>query len=411
MSTHVADDGGSGGGATGAAEFGAAVPVSGAASAQVTRALRGDRAEQARGALRERLKRLSAERLADILVQAVTQQGDPLRRLVEEALRALPDKPRAAQAESAEAFMVGNSPAMQHVYTSIRKFAMTNAPVLITGESGTGKELVARAIHERSAYGTGPFVAINCAALPPTLIAAELFGHEKGAFTGAMQRRIGRIESAHRGTIFLDEIGDLPLEQQTHLLRFLQERTIDRVGGTKPILVDARVICATNGDLNKAMLGGRFREDLYYRLHVLRLHLPALRERGDDLELLATFFLRKFAADHGPTVAGFSEDAWKRMRDHHWPGNVRELIGSVRRALVMAESPWITARDLGLDRPLSAPQPEPRTPTAAASRPAVDEQQLKAALAAQGGNVASTARALNLSRMTIYRLMHRYGIG
>jgi DNA-binding NtrC family response regulator len=303
--------------------------------------------------------------------------------------------------------MVGSSPAMQKVYASIRKFGATNAPVLITGESGTGKELVARAVHERSAYRAGPFVAINCAALPATLIAGELFGHEKGAFTGAVQRRIGRLESAQRGTIFLDEIGDLPLEQQVHLLRFLQERTIDRVGGTRPIEVDARVICATNIDLAKAVREGRFREDLYYRLHVLSLHLPSLRERGSDIELLATFFLRKFAAEHGRAVEGFSDDAWQRIREHSWPGNVRELISSIRRALVMADSSLIEARDLGLAE--SGPDAA-AAGAAMTTRRRVDAATLRASLDRNGGNVTLTARELSLSRMTVYRLMRRHGL-
>jgi DNA-binding NtrC family response regulator len=360
-------------------------------------------------ALNERLKRLSAERLADILIRLTDSQGPEVKRLVDAALRKFSDTVAPSHAEEAEPYMVGSSPAMQKVYASIRKFGATNAPVLITGESGTGKELVARAVHERSAYRAGPFVAINCAALPATLIAGELFGHEKGAFTGAVQRRIGRLESAQRGTIFLDEIGDLPLEQQVHLLRFLQERTIDRVGGTRPIEVDARVICATNTDLAKAVREGRFREDLYYRLHVLSLHLPSLRERGGDIELLATFFLRKFATEHGRAVEGFSDDAWQRIREHSWPGNVRELIGSIRRALVMADSSLIEARDLGLD--------EPAMRGAAAAglaevpvRTRVDAARLRESLTRNRGNVTLTARDLSLSRMTVYRLMRRFGL-
>ncbi len=360
--------------------------------------------------LRHRLAALSAGRLADIILDLVDRTGEPLMPVVVAALRRIDEMPAATPVEDAEPFMVGNSPAMQRVYDQIRKFGATDAPVLATGESGTGKELVARAIHERSAYGKGPFVAINCAALPPTLIAAELFGHEKGAFTGASQRRIGRLETAHGGTIFLDEIGDLPLEQQAHLLRFLQEGTIDRVGGRHPIEVNARVICATNVDLGRAISEGRFREDLYYRLHVLSLHLPNLRARGDDIELLATFFLRKFAADHGRPIAGFSDDAWRCIREHTWPGNVRELISSVRRAIVMADTPWITARDLGLDEP-RLPQRQPSAASPVASRPAVDEHGLRMVLARNSGNVTAAARELSLSRMTVYRLMHRYCLG
>jgi DNA-binding NtrC family response regulator len=366
-----------------------------------------DRLDNSHG-LRDRLKCLSPDRLSDIIVYAVDRQGDGLRRVIEEALRKLADVSGPPRSEEPEPFMVGNSPAMQRVYDQIRKFGSANAPVLVTGESGTGKELVARAIHERSAYGKGPFVAINCAALPPTLIAAELFGHEKGAFTGANQRRIGRLESAHGGTIFLDEIGDLPLEQQAHLLRFLQEGTIDRVGGRHPIEVNARVICATNVDLGRAIGDNRFREDLYYRLHVLNLHLPSLRARGDDVDLLATFFLRKFANDHGREVAGFSDDAWRCIREHSWPGNVRELISSVRRAIVMADTPWLTARDLGLDEARS-PHRSAGAAAPAATRPPADEHRLRAALARNGGNVTAAARELGLSRMTVYRQLRRYG--
>jgi DNA-binding NtrC family response regulator len=356
-------------------------------------------------ALNERLKRLSAERLADILIRLTDSQGPEVKRLVDAALRKFSDTVAPSHAEEAEPYMVGSSPAMQKVYASIRKFGATNAPVLITGESGTGKELVARAVHERSAYRAGPFVAINCAALPPTLIAGELFGHEKGAFTGAVQRRIGRLESAQRGTIFLDEIGDLPLDQQTHLLRFLQERTIDRVGGTRPIEVDARVICATNIELAKAVREGRFREDLYYRLHVLSLHLPSLRERGSDIELLATFFLRKFAAEHGRAVEGFSDDAWQRIREHSWPGNVRELIGRLRRAVVMADDGLIRAQDIGLE--VAAPA---APPASTRGGPLLDEVTLRQALERYAHNVSTVARVLGVSRMTVYRSMRRYGI-
>jgi DNA-binding NtrC family response regulator len=355
-----------------------------------------------------RLSRLRADHLIDILIELVERQGEPLRRALDEALQKIPDTLAPSHAEDSEPYMVGSSPAMQRVYGSIRKFAATDAAVLISGESGTGKELVARAIHERSAYRGGPFVAINCAALPATLIAAELFGHETGASSGAMQRRIGRLESADGGTIFLDEIGDLPLEPQAHLLRFLQERTIDQVGGTRPITVDARIICATSIDLARAIRDGRLREDLYYRLHVLNLLLPSLRERGGDIDLLATFFLRKFAAEQGRDIEGFGDDAWQRMRAHPWPGNVRELIGSIRRALVMAESLWISARDLGLDENTKASGPAAER---AASRRTIDATRLRATLERNGGNISRTARELELSRMTVYRLIRRHGLG
>jgi len=366
------------------------------------------RSNSATDELRQRLGALSVERLAGILLQLVECQGEPLRRLVEAALRAQAEAKAPAVTEDVEPFLIGNSPAMQRVFDAIRKFAASDAPVLVSGESGTGKELVARAIHERSAYGSGPFVPINCAALPATLIAAELFGHEKGAFTGASQRRIGRLELAQGGTILLDEIGDLPLELQGHLLRFLQEGVIDRVGGRRPVKIDARVICATNSDLGRAMGSGRFREDLYYRLNVLSVHLPSLRERGDDIELLATFFLRKLAKDHGRVVTGFTADGLARVRQHSWPGNVRELIAAIRRALVMTESVAIAARDLALDQsPPCAPRP---APVAVPSPARVGAEELRAALTRNGGNVTGTARELDVSRMTVYRLMRRFGV-
>jgi DNA-binding NtrC family response regulator len=363
---------------------------------------------QGADSLFHKLRALGVDRLAQLLVAIAELQDDDATALIDEALASATGAPAAPAYEEAEPYMVGASPAMNRVFASIRKFAATNAPLLITGESGTGKELVARAVHERSAYAKGPFVAINCAALPPSLIAAELFGYEKGAFTGATQRRIGRLESANGGTIFLDEIGDLPLELQTHLLRFLQEHTIDRVGGTRPITVEARVIVATNVDLRRAIQAGRFREDLFYRLNVLNLHLPALRERGHDIELLATFFLRKFADEQGRAINGFSDEAWEKIRSHPWPGNVRELIACIRRAAVMAEGNWITPLDLGIDE--HAPQAAVTPLAPPARRPVIDEAVLRAALAQHGGNVTNAARALGVSRMTIYRLTERFGL-
>jgi DNA-binding NtrC family response regulator len=365
--------------------------------------------------LAEQLRGLGADQLAQ-LVASLESIGDArVSSTIERALRnagnIAADGGVVAQGEP---YMVGSSLAMLRVFETIRKFAGSDAPVLVTGESGTGKELAARAVHERSAYGKGPFVAINCAALPPTLIASELFGYEKGAFTGATQRRIGRLEAADGGTIFLDEIGDLPIEQQSHLLRFLQERTIDRIGGTRPITVKARVVVATNVDLRRAVRAKRFREDLFYRLNVLALHLPPLRERGQDIDLMATYFLRKFAGDLGRLVTGFSDEAWSVIRTHRWPGNVRELISCLRRAVVMAERPLITPQDMGVEaslglhdihdhgmEPAVAPAPHRRT---------IDETTLRQALDASSGNVTDAARSLAVSRMTVYRTMRRLGI-
>ena len=230
--------------------------------------------------------------------------------------------------------MVGVSAPMQAVFRNLRKIAAVDAPVLITGETGTGKELAARAIHERSRRSSGPFVAVNCAALPATLIQSELFGYERGAFTGAQRRKIGSIESANGGILFLDEIGDLSLDLQVNLLRFLEESAIQRVGSPKEIPVDVRVIAATHDDMERATAEGRFREDLYYRLNVLRLEMPMLRARGEDIEVLARFFFEKFRQETSHKVIGFSPEALQSMADYDWPGNVRELINRVRRATV-----------------------------------------------------------------------------
>ncbi len=302
--------------------------------------------------------------------------------------------------------MVGDSPAMQRLYGAIRKVAATDAPVLVTGESGTGKELAAIAIHERSPRARGPFVPINCAALPTMLIASELFGHEKGAFTGADQRRIGRIQAADRGTVFLDEIGDLPQDLQAHLLRFLQENTIDRVGGQQPIKVDVRVIAATNVPLRKAVSEGRFREDLFFRLNVLTLEMPPLRERGADIDRLAAHFVAKFAGEGDKVMNGLTPEALELVRVYPWPGNIRELIATMRRAVVMADGAWVRPDDLGLPadvRPGSASSLE-------AARRETDEVMIRQALAANRHNIKRTAEHLGVSRVTLYRMLERYGI-
>ncbi|HIP77556.1 MAG TPA: sigma-54-dependent Fis family transcriptional regulator, partial [Kiloniellaceae bacterium] len=233
--------------------------------------------------------------------------------------RALPAA--ATMADSLEPHMVGESPAMQTVFNTIRRFALPAAPVLIQGESGTGKELAALAIHERSTFADGPFVAINCGGLPASLVASELFGHEKGAFTGAHQRKIGKLEAANGGTLFLDEIGDMPLELQPHLLRFLQEQTIERVGSNTPIRLNCRVIAATNRNLDRMIRKEQFREDLFHRLNCLTLNLPPLRERGEDIALVGTFFAKRFAAEMQAEDRILSEEALAAMRRYHWPGN------------------------------------------------------------------------------------------
>src|SRR5690606_39169086 len=246
--------------------------------------------------------------------------------------------------------MVGRSAAMRSLYQAIRRISASEAPVLITGETGTGKELAARALHEGSTRRNAPFVAVNCGALPETLIQAELFGHERGAFTDARERKLGRIEMAAGGTLFLDEIGDLPLSVQTVLLRFLQEGTIERLGGRSTTRVDVRVIAATHVDLERSIAEARFREDLYYRLNVLRLRVPPLREREGDVELLAQAMFERFAQRAGKRIRGFSRAAMDRMVAHPWPGNVRELVNRVQRGVVMCEGRLIAPADLGLER-------------------------------------------------------------
>lgn len=305
-------------------------------------------------------------------------------------------------------YMVGSSQPMRRLFEAIRRYAVTNAPVLITGESGTGKELAARALHERSSFSRGPFVAINCGALPTTLIGSELFGYEKGAFTGATARKIGRIESAESGTIFLDEIGDLPLETQAHLLRFLQERTIERIGGCKPITITARVVAATNVNLRDAVAKGRFREDLFYRLNVLTLGMPPLRERGDDIALLTRFFLQRFASEMKRETLDFSLEAVRKITTYAWPGNVRELIACVRRAVVMADGPEITVRDLGL--PDESKEEAATDKGLEKARGQAEAGLIRAALERNRFNIKQSAEELGISRVTLYRLIQKHDI-
>jgi DNA-binding NtrC family response regulator len=302
--------------------------------------------------------------------------------------------------------MVGQCDAMQQLYRYIDKCAVTDAPVFVAGESGTGKELTAQAIHMRSPRAKNTFVAINCAAIPPSLLQAELFGHERGAFTGAVQRKIGRIESAHEGTLFLDEIGDMPHECQAVLLRFLQEGTIERLGGTAPINVDVRVISATHVDLEKAVDDGRFRSDLYHRLCVLRLVEPPLRERGGDIKLLANYALSMYREDGARKIRGFSSDAMLAMSGYAWPGNVRELINCVRRAVVMSEGRFITATDLGLPHTVHTPPV-----TLAEIRSKAEKDAIEQALQRHGNKLSEAAADLGVSRATLYRLMHANRIG
>jgi two-component system NtrC family response regulator len=302
--------------------------------------------------------------------------------------------------------MLGTSPPMQQVFNSIRKVATSDAAVLILGESGTGKEMVAQAIHRRSPRKDGSFVAINCSAIPETLLESELFGHEKGSFTGAHVQRKGRIEMAAGGTLFLDEIGELPALLQVKLLRFLQEQSIERVGGRQAIQVDTRIIAATHVDLKKAILGARFREDLFYRLAVIVIALPALRERGNDIRLVAQEFLRRFSAKNGKDELVFSTEALRALAEHTWPGNVRELENRVKRAVIMAEGHRLTPADLEL----TSPQPHCRGGALKDARESVEREMVQQALRRNGNKIAPAAVELGISRPTLYELMEKLGI-
>jgi PAS domain S-box-containing protein len=302
--------------------------------------------------------------------------------------------------------MIGSSPQIQSLLAQIDKIAAVAAPVMITGESGTGKELAARAIHDRSDYSKGPFVAVNCGAIASSLVQAELFGYEKGAFTDAKQRKIGYIESADGGTIFLDEVGDLPLEQQVNLLRFLQEKTIQRVGGTEHIAIDTRVIAATHVDLERAVKEGRLREDLYYRLNVLQLRTPSLRERAADIEILANYFFNKFSAEKHPNVKGFSQECIQAMRYFSWRGNVREMMNRIRRGMVMCDKKLISASDLGIESTSTGfNELSLREIKEQAEKEAIQE-----AIARAEQNIALASRHLGISRVMLYRLMNKYDL-
>ncbi|MCP5523813.1 MAG: PEP-CTERM-box response regulator transcription factor [Verrucomicrobiales bacterium] len=303
--------------------------------------------------------------------------------------------------------MLGTSPNMQQVFSTIRKVATTDASVLILGESGTGKERAAMAIHRHSARKDGPFVAINCSAIPETLLESELFGHEKGSFTGAHAQRKGRIESAIGGTLFLDEIGDLPLAIQVKLLRFLQEHTIERVGGRSPIQVDARVIAATNMDLEQAIGEGRFREDLFYRLAVVVLRLPPLRERPADLLLLARVFLTRFAAEFGRKPPPLDSQATAALQNHSWPGNIRELENRIKRAVIMADGPRIAPADLELD---GATAPADAVQTLQHVREEAERSLIESSLRRHAGKMTAVAAELDISRPTLYELIAKLGV-
>jgi two-component system NtrC family response regulator len=322
---------------------------------------------------------------------------------LEREYRAIQERARPEAFED----MLGVSPQMQAVFAFVRKVATTSAPVLILGENGTGKEMVARALHHRSAQRGGPFVPINCNAIPENLLESELFGHEKGSFTGAHALRKGLIESAAGGTIFLDEIGELPAPLQVKLLRFLQEKTFQRVGGRQEIQSDARVIAATNANLHESVANRKFREDLYFRLAVLVVTLPPLRDRGDDVVVVAREFLRRYGAQHGKRGLAFAPDAVRALALHAWPGNIRELQNRVQRAAIMADGKRVSAADLELADAAAGRPPQ----TLREAREQVERKLVEDALRRHGGKITSASQELGVSRPTLYELMEKLGVG
>jgi len=301
--------------------------------------------------------------------------------------------------------MIGWSPAMQEVYGQIEGVANSNVTVLIEGESGTGKELAARAVHEKSDRNTRPLVVINCGAIPENLLESELFGHEKGAFTGATASKIGKFEQADGGSLFLDEIGELPLSLQVKLLRFLQDHEIERVGGKRPVKLDVRVIAATNRDLEAEVEAGRFRNDLYFRLNVVRIVLPLLKERVGDALLLGSHFLQLYREDQKKKINGFTPEAEIAIKTAEWKGNVRELENRIRKAIIVAQGPLITEQDLGLDyQEGTIPLPLKE------AREELDKNYILLALKSSRGNISKAAKELGISRVTLHDMLKKYEI-
>jgi two-component system NtrC family response regulator len=302
--------------------------------------------------------------------------------------------------------MITAAPEMLKVSRTIERVANAAVSVMLLGASGTGKELLARGLHRASGRRDRNFVAINCAAIPESLLEAELFGYEKGAFTGAIKSTEGKIELAHGGTLFLDEVGDIPLPLQVKLLRFLQERVIERIGGRRPIPVDTRIVCATHQDLPEMIKAGSFREDLYYRLAEIVVRIPTLAERHGDAALLAKHFLNRFAKEMNPAVKGFAPSALAAITAWPWPGNVRELENRMKRAVIMAEGKLITAEDLDLDDGAEDSLPV----NLKAAREEADRKTIRLALARTDGNISNAAKLLGISRPTLYDLLKQYGL-
>jgi two-component system NtrC family response regulator len=354
-------------------------------------------------------------------LRIILQRAFQLAALEEENRRLVKSVPGEGQALSG---IFGQCPQMEGVFTTIRKVASVDVPVLVLGESGTGKELVARAIHENSLRNNGPFVPINCGAIPETLLESELFGYEKGAFTGAQNQVKGKVEYAQGGTLFLDEIGEMPPTLQVKLLRFLQEKVIQRVGGREDIPLDVRVVAATNIDIRQAIADGSFREDLFYRIGVISIDLPPLRERGEDIFLLAHLFLRRYSSEFNRKVRGFSNRAMDSLRGHDWPGNVRELENKVKRAVVMTDQAFLEPGDLGfVEEPKETDSQESSVDgggggglpdlsglTLKEARGQVEKELLLCAMEKAKGNIMRAAEALGVSRPTFYDLMKKHGM-
>ena len=302
--------------------------------------------------------------------------------------------------------MITAAPEMVRVARTIERVANTNVSVMLLGASGTGKELLARGLHDASDRADGEFVAINCAAIPENLLESELFGHEKGAFTGAIKTTEGKIEQADGGTLFLDEVGDIPLPLQVKLLRFLQERVIERIGSRKSIAVDTRIVCATHQDLEAMIAAGSFREDLFYRLAEIVVKIPGLAERPGDATLLAKAFLSKYAEEMNPAVKGFAPDALQAIDEWGWPGNVRELENRVKRAVIMADGKLVGAEDLDL----SEDEDDADVLNLKAAREKTDRKIIRRALSRTDGNISSTAKLLGISRPTLYDLLKQYDL-
>jgi two-component system, NtrC family, response regulator len=314
---------------------------------------------------------------------------------------------RAGEGNRVLGELITGAPEMVRVARTIERVANTGVSVMLLGASGTGKELLAKGLHEASGRKNGSFVAINCAAIPENLLESELFGHEKGAFTGAVRTTEGKIELAHGGTLFLDEVGDIPLPLQVKLLRFLQERQIERIGGRKAIDVDTRIVCATHQDLEAMIAEGRFREDLFYRLAEVVVKIPSLAERSGDAVLLAKAFLKRFAKEMNPQVTGFAPDALAAIDAWNWPGNVRELENRIKRASIMADGKLVTAADLDLQQ---SGEDDADVLNLKSAREQADRKVIRHALARSEGNISGTARLLGISRPTLYDLLKQYGL-